>query len=165
MRQSRSPQEAGGKGWDTGPSPLPASRIRQETLSQKEAAPRTPLRSKGFERTPHKVPQPLRTAPERWAPKMSSFENQLGLTCQRPRRLQGPEQTRVSLTLGPARSTRWAPRLCVEEAPLLVPELQPKGQASDLTYIRGLTGVLSARGDWRPNLCTCCPPRLSRAPC
>ena len=74
-----------------------------------ETAPRTPLRSKGFERTPHKVPQPLRTAPERWAPKISSFENQLGLTCQRPRRLQGPEQTRGSPTLAPARSTQGHP--------------------------------------------------------
>ena len=78
--------------------------------------------------TPHKVPQSLRAVPERWAPKKSSFENQRGLTCQRPRRLQGPEQIRVCLTLGPAQSSRWAPRLCAEEAPLLVPNFGLRGR-------------------------------------
>lgn len=39
---------------------------------------------------------------------------------------------------GPSAKHPGAPRLCVEEAPLLVPEPQPEGQASDLTYIRVL---------------------------
>lgn len=158
--QSRSPQQAGGKCWDTGPLPSPHPTFGRRPSVRRKQHPEHLWGAKDLNE-----PQPLRTAPERWAPKMSSFENQLGLMCQRPRRLQGPEQTRVCLTRGPARSTRWAPRLCVEEAPLLVPELQPEAQASHLTHIRGLTGVLSAREDWWPDLCTYFPPRLSPAPC
>ena len=114
--------------------------------------------------TPYKVPQPLRAVPERWAPKKSSFENQRGLTCQRPRRLQGPGQTRVCLTLGPAQSSRWPPRLWWGGGSSACPELRPEGQASDLTHIRGLPGALSDRADWRPDLYTCSPPPLSRRP-